>query len=241
MVDIPAGQFWMGSPAGKGEDDEKPYHLVTLKGFRMGKYPITQAQWSTIALSPEINRPLYSYPSRFQGDSLPVEQVSWYEAEEFCARLSDLTGDTYYLPSEAEWEYACRAGAKKYTEYCFGDSKSKLKDYAWFGDNSRNTTHPVGEKLPNAFGLYDMHGNIWEWCADDWHKNHEKAPADGTAWTNNDNCSQADYLTKVLRGGSWYNVARNCRSGNRVRGNAGYHDFNYGFRVACISFLPRTL
>lgn len=261
MVEIPSGQFWMGSPEGKGYDDEKPHHLVTLKGFHLSKYPITQAQWRTIALSPKIHRDLSPNPSRFQGDSLPVEQVSWYEAEEFCARLSRLTGKTYRLPSEAEWEYACRDGAMDYREYYFGDKIDQLDNYAWYGNNSgiepidaiaiweevdknaslytqrlnhnQNTTHPVGEKLPNAFGLYDMHGNVWEWCADDWYENYENTPADGTAWIDN-NHSQAQNLFKLLRGGSWDTDARHCRSAYRDYYVARYQYYYLGFRVVCV-------
>jgi formylglycine-generating enzyme required for sulfatase activity len=131
MVDIPSGKFWMGSPEGIGDDDEKPYHQVTVKAFRMGKYPITQAHWYAIAKSPMIDLDLNPNPSYHRGDNKPVEQITWYEAQEFCARLSQLTGESYRLPSEAEWEYACRAGATEYSEYCFGDDLSQLDDYGW--------------------------------------------------------------------------------------------------------------
>ena len=241
MVEIPAGQFWMGSPEGRGNDNEKPYHLVTLKAFRLGKYPITQAQWRTIALSPKIHRDLSLNPFRFQGNSFPVERVSWYDAEEFCARLSNLTGETYRLPSEAEWEYACRAGMQKYTKYCFGDNLNKLKDYAWFRENSEGTTHTLGQKNPNDWGLYDMHGNVWELCADDWQENYRSVPKDGTAQINNSDYDQGDNVTKVMRGGSWLHNAEHCYSGFRSSLNVFSYDDYYGFRIAYGSLLPKTL
>ncbi len=133
MVEIPGGTFWMGSPEGKGDDDEKPRHKVTIPAFRMSKYPVTQAQWRTVVMLPKINLDLNNLsPSRFTGVNRPVERVSWHEAQEFCARLSKITGQRYRLPTEAEWEYACRAGAQNYTEYCFGDDESQLKKYAWY-------------------------------------------------------------------------------------------------------------
>ncbi|PZO38151.1 MAG: hypothetical protein DCF19_16910 [Pseudanabaena frigida] len=136
MVDIPSGTFWMGSPDGKGNDYEKPYHQVTVNAFQMGKYPVTQAQWRTVAMSPKVEIDLSLNPSYHRGGNKPVEQVTWYEAQEFCARLSQLTGESYRLPSEAEWEYTCRAGAEEYNEYCFGDYVSQLEDYGWYGNNS---------------------------------------------------------------------------------------------------------
>ena len=263
MVDIPSGTFWMGSPEGIGNDDEKPYHQVAVKAFRMGKYPVTQAQWRTVAMSPKVEIDLSLNPSYHRGDNKPVEQVTWYEAQEFCARLSRLTGEEYRLPSEAEWEYTCRAGAKEYSEYSFGDDASQLDDYGWFGNNSGDRaidtdqiwkdvnqdnnryserirqnncgTHPVGLKSANAWGLYDMHGNVWEWCADDWNDNYEEAPFDSQIWTKDvKNYKESGETKKLLRGGSWFNNALNCRSACRNYDFARLQDFNLGFRVVCV-------
>jgi formylglycine-generating enzyme required for sulfatase activity len=232
MVEIEGGTFWMGSPEGKGRDNEKPYHQVTVKGFRMGKYPVTQAQWRTVAMSPKVEIDLSLNPSYFRGDNHPVEQVSWLDAQEFCARLSNLTGESYRLPSEAEWEYACRAGADGYTEYCFGNDPSQLDDYGWYDNNSDGNTHPVGQKLPNTWGIYDLHGNVWEWCADDWHDSYAGAPTDPQTWTKDIKIYEVGIGTgKVLRGGSWFNDAYNCRSANRYGDNADGRYINVGFRV----------
>ncbi len=201
MVTIPAGSFMMGSPDTDQDawDHEKPQHLVNVKAFAIGKYPVTQGQYKAV---------MGSNPSRFQGNpNRPVECVSWYDATKFCEKLSQLTGKQYRLPSEAEWEYACRAGTS--TCYYFGDDAGQLRNYAWFGDNSGNSlidseglwdsepdwkiyhekildngcrTKSVGHKLPNQWGLHDMHGNVWEWCLDHWHDNYKGAPTDGSAW-----------------------------------------------------------
>ncbi|WP_434684395.1 nSTAND1 domain-containing NTPase [Pseudanabaena minima] len=262
MLDIPSGTFWMGSPEGKGYDDEKPYHQVTVKAFRMGKYPVTQAQWRTVAMLPKVEIDLSLNPAYHRGDDKPVEQITWYEAQEFCARLSRLTGENYRLPSEAEWEYACRAGASEYTEYSFGDDPSQLDDYGWYGNNSGDRaidadqiwkevnqdsnrylerirqnncgTHPVGMKPANAWGLYDLHGNVWEWCADDWHDSYEGAPIDAQIWVKDiKNHEDGGETKKLLRGGSWNSNARNCRSAYRGSSYARGQDDFIGFRVVC--------
>ncbi|MFM6271198.1 MAG: formylglycine-generating enzyme family protein, partial [Dolichospermum sp.] len=169
-----------------------PQHEVTIKPFSMGKYPITQAQWQAVAALPQVNQELKPNPSRFKGAKRPVEQVSWHEAVEFCARLSNYTKRPYRLPSEAEWEYACRAGTT--TPFHFGDTiTTELANYNGnytYGDGSkgvyRKETTEVGSfKIANELGLYDMHGNVWEWCQDDWHNNYEGAPTDGSAWISN--------------------------------------------------------
>jgi formylglycine-generating enzyme required for sulfatase activity len=150
---------------------------------------------------------------------------------EFCKRLSEHTKREYRLPSEAEWEYACRAGTT--TAYSFGDDAAELENYAWYDKNSGKKTHPVGEKPPNGFGLHDMHGNVREWCADDWHGSYKNALSDGRAWIDNDNRSQSENVRKLLRGGSWFNLARDCRSACRVN-DAARFQYNYnGFRVVC--------
>ena len=206
----------------------------------MGKFQITQEQWYSVANLPQIDRELKPEPSKFkpednQKNNLPVEKVSWYDAEEFCKRLSKHTGKQYRLASEAEWEYACRAGTT--TPFHFGETiTSELANYDashTFADESkgeyREKTTPLGQFPPNAFGLYDMHGNVYEWCCDTWHNNYEGAPKDGNIWIdkieNNDR--------RVLRGGSWYNNPEDCRSANRSINNPDYGYYDHGFRVVC--------
>ncbi len=231
MVKIPAGNFEMGSPDDEkdGRNEERPRHEVTIaKPFWMGKYPVTQAQWKAVAALPQINRNLNPNPSKFEGDNLPVEYVSWYDAEEFCARLATHTQRAYRLPTEAEWEYACRANTT--TLYHFGENITP--NLANFSDSGINGTTPVGYfAVANPFGLYDMHGNVWEWCADHWHENYEGAPIDGSAWLTNN-----EETYRLLRGGSWYSSSRGCRSAYRYG-----HDLpdgrssHLGFRVVCFS------
>ncbi len=216
MVAIPGGEFMMGSPEGEGLDNERPQHNVTVQPFALGKYPITQAQYQQV---------MRKNPSSFKGGDRPVECVSWGDAEEFCQRLSKQTGKEYRLPSEAEWEYACRA--RTTTAYYFGDTITKeLANY----EGSETTA--VGQFSPNAFGLYDMHGNVWEWCEDNWHDNYEGAPNDGRAWVSGKGS------IKVFRGGSWrlppYDSCSVCRGSYR-RDDRNY---NVGFRVVCVA--PRT-
>jgi formylglycine-generating enzyme required for sulfatase activity len=224
MVSLPAGQFLMGSPDSDSDarDWEKPQHPVKVNSFAIGKYPVTQAQYEAV---------MGTNPSKFQNNPQnPVERVSWNNAQAFCQKLSQITGKTYRLPTEAEWEYACRAGTT--TRYYFGDDANRLGDYAWYRGNSQDKTHPVGQKKPNAWGLYDMSGNVWEWCEDNWHDNYIGAPTDGSAWLiNNDNRSHL----KCLRGGSWFSNPSYCRSASRYWFIPGIDDFYYGFRVACVS------
>ncbi|MGK7918001.1 MAG: SUMF1/EgtB/PvdO family nonheme iron enzyme [Prochloraceae cyanobacterium] len=237
MSAIPEGKLAIATKAKEpGSDDgQRPQHLVTIQPFFMGKFLITQQQWTAIASLPKINRDLALDPSYFKGDLLPVEKISWYDAIEFCQRLSKQTGREYRLPSETEWEYACRAGT--IAPFHFGLTiTSELANYNATvtyaeeppGDDSRETTS-VGSFPANAFGLYDMHGNLWEWCADSWHSNYEEAPTDGSAWEDDDN------QYRLLRGGSWSNYADFCRSDNR---SYNYPDILYniiGMRVACSS------
>ena len=220
MVVIPAGAFLMGSKADpfastQPSENEQPQYQVTIKSFAIGKYEVTQEQWYAV---------MGTLPSRFKGRTLPVEQVSWSDAQEFVKKLSDNTGKNYRLPSEAEWEYAARAGSQ--TAYSFGDNVGELGRYGWFNNNSNNTTHPVGEKLPNAFGLHDMHGNVWEWTEDCWNENYSNAPTDGSAWTAG-NCS-----LRVVRGGSWYIDPQYLRSAGRDRFTTASRFSSVGFRVA---------
>ena len=216
MVVLPAGSFQMGS---NENADEQPVHRVNVPSFLIGKTEVTQGQWRAV---------MGSNPSRFSqcGDDCPVETVSCNEAQELAQRLSQKTGRQYRLPSEAEWEYAARAGRN--TKWSFGDNKSQLSDYAWFRDNSQSKTQRVAQKRPNAFGLFDMHGNVWEWVQDCWHGNYTGAPTDGSAWTTA--CLDSNY--RVLRGGSWNYGPANLRSANRNRDTPDDRNINYGLRLA---------
>jgi formylglycine-generating enzyme required for sulfatase activity len=290
MVLIPGGTLWMGTPDEEierlckeyGEDwfkRERPQHLVAIPSFFMGRFPVTQGQWKAIAQRTDlkVNIDLDPDPSNFKEPyqeydrwSRPVEQVSWYEAKEFCDRLSKLSNPSsehskkeYKLPSEAQWEYACRAiilpseakgisqeewNEKYHQPFHFGETISTdLANYQgtdWdFGDKVypgnygrglkgeyREQTTPVGYfKVANAFGLCDMHGNVWEWCEDDYHSNYESAPDDGSAWIKDNDDNSA---TKILRGGSWFNDPFNCRSAYRNGSYPDFRDYIYvGFRV----------
>ena len=246
MVSIPGGKFIMGSPKTEEEssNSERPQHEVTVPPFFMGKYPITQAQWRAVATLPQVNRILNPNPSRFKGDDLPVETISWDEAVEFCDRISKYTGKNYRLPSEAEWEYACRGGTT--TPFHFGETITPgLANYngeytygsGTKGENRRKTT-PVGSfKVANAFGLFDMHGNVLERCLDDWHENYEDAPNDGSPRLKPIN--ENDNRRKMLRGGSWFVNPENCRSASRDNENFGFNDDNVGFRVVFASVAYR--
>jgi formylglycine-generating enzyme required for sulfatase activity len=227
MVQISGGTFTMGSPEGeeKRGENESPQHTVTVQPFFMGKYTVTQAQYQAI---------MGENPSSFKGEKRPVERVTWHNVVEFCRKLSQKTGRTYRLPSEAEWEYACRAGTT--TPFHFGETITT--DLANYHGNyqyasapkgkCRNETTAVGSFPPNAFGLYDMHGNVWEWCQDTWHENYNGAPRDGSAWINNNNDS------RLLRGGSWFNNSRYCRSANRYGFGPVNRFYSDGFRVVLV-------
>ncbi|ELR99726.1 tetratricopeptide repeat protein [Gloeocapsa sp. PCC 73106] len=230
LVSILGGEFTMG---GDKLDCEKPKHRVTIKPFWLGKTQVTQAQWRAVAKLPQVETKLEESPFHFKGDNLPVETVSWLDCQEFCARIKKKTGETCRLPSEAEWEYACRAGSK--TEYSFGDNPSSLGEYAWYSDNSNAQTHPVAIKKPNPWGLYDMHGNVWEWCEDSWRDSYDESPNNAFAWSR-------ERSSHVTRGGSWGNSAVSCRSAYRFR-YAWDHCNNYsGFRVVfCFFWDPLTL
>ncbi len=251
MMQIPAGTFLMGSPEDELERQEREgsQHEVTLSQFYMGKYPITQAQWRAVVALPQIDRKLKADPSYFNGDLRPVEQVSWHDAVEFCDRLTILTNRQYRLPTEAEWEYACRAGTT--TPFHFGETiTTDLANYRgtddkkrkWsgsYGDGPkgeyRKETTPVNQfKGANAFGLCDMHGDVWEWCQDHWHDSYVGAPNDGSAWIEG-----GDSKYRVRRGGSWYCGPRLCRSAARFNYGPGNDNDNIGFRVVCSA--SRTL
>jgi formylglycine-generating enzyme required for sulfatase activity len=200
----------------------------------MGRYPITQAQWRAVAGLPQVERELDPDPSNFKGDRRPVEQVNWFEAMEFCARLSAHTQRPYTLPSEAQWEYACRSGTT--SPFYFG--RTLTTDLANYDGNYtygpgakgqyREQTTPVGQFGVNPWGLADMHGNVLEWCEDHWHPSYEGAPSDGSAWITDD----ANQL-RLVRGGSWSYDLVNCRSALRLRFNPDSRNDNLGFRVVC--------
>ncbi|OBQ35836.1 MAG: sulfatase-modifying factor domain-containing protein [Anabaena sp. CRKS33] len=226
MVHILEGTFIMGSPENEEgyNKSQSPQHEVTVPAFFMGKYPITQKQWRIVAALPKININLEPEPSYFQGDNLPVEGVSWYDTKEFCARLSQKTNKAYRLPSEAEWEYACRGGTT--TAFYFG--KTISPELANYDSQYQGKTTEVGKFPANPFGLHDMCGNVWEWCEDRWHEDYINAPGDGSVWLNNSN------NRRVLRGGSWFIPSENCRSSFRFYADAGFVGCNlFSFRVMC--------
>jgi formylglycine-generating enzyme required for sulfatase activity len=212
MVLVQGGKFMRGSPEGKGYDDERPQREVTVPALYVGKFQVTQAQWKAV---------MGQFPKEpgFPGEQHPVERVSWHDAQAFCQKLSQMTGKAYRLPSEAEWEFACRAGTT-------GDYAGKLDEMAWYSNNSDGKTHPVGQKSPNAFGLFDMHGNVWEWCEDHWHGDYNGAPTDGSAWIEQDKGA-----ARVVRGGSWNNVNNFCRSASRSNNDPAVRYVVIGFRV----------
>ena len=254
LVTIPGGEFLMGSPADEvGRDwyqysfpelkdvDVEAQHLVTVPSFSMSQYPITQAQWRFVAALPAIDQELELDPASFKGDRRPVEVVSWHDAIEFCARLSQHTSKTYRLPSEAEWEYACRARTNQ--PFHFGDTFSTdlanvNGSYPYGngikGEYRQQTTEAGSFGVVNAFGLSDMHGNAWEWCLDHWHPSYKGAPIDGSAWI-----TEGDDRYRVLRGGSWVNLPGHCRSADRHRDTPDVQGNYYGFRVVCVP--PWTL
>jgi formylglycine-generating enzyme required for sulfatase activity len=216
FVEIPAGTFSMGSA--NGDSDDGPVHEVRIsKPYYLGVYEVTNGDGKAVK---------GFVPSTWKDDNLPIESVTWDEAVAFCEALSALpaerqAGRVYRLPTEAEWEYACRAGTT--TAYSFGDDESLLGDFAWFGANAGGSTHPVGQKKPNGWGLYDMQGNVWEWCSDRY--------GDYAAAAATDPQGPAQGSSRVLRGGSWHVTARYCRSAIR---NGDYPSFriSFGFRLA---------
>ncbi|MEM8640967.1 MAG: formylglycine-generating enzyme family protein [Cyanobacteria bacterium P01_G01_bin.54] len=255
MVFIPGGEFFMGAPNNEPEyhRSEFPQHHVMVPSFFMGRYPITQRQWRAVAAFDPVKQELEHDPSMFKGDNRPVEQVSWEEAKEFCARLSQHTQRAYRLPSEAEWEYACRAVGSEELSVINGDLtleewNKRFSEPFNFGEiittnvanyngsafangskgKSRGKTNLVGEfKHANAFGLSEMHGNVWEWCLDRWHSNYLGAPRDGRAWT------EGDDNVFVLRSGSWYSHPKFCRSASRDGNLRDNYYSDIGFRVVC--------
>ena len=240
MVYLPGGTFSMGDSQGIGRGDERPVHDVTLDAFSIGRYPVTVADYMRFVLATKGNYPEWLEEGskyhietgtddyyRRVGMSLdnlkhPVVGISWGNAVAYCEWLSEQTGWRYSLPSEAEWEYACRAGSD--TRYCFGDNERQLDEYAWYSGNAGRKTHPIGEKLPNQWQLFDMHGNVWEWMRD-WYGSYSKEaqrnPSGPETGSN-----------RVIRGGGWSYVAVYCRSAYRGRLNPGGRRSSLGFRLA---------
>ena len=244
MMQIPAGEFLMGSPEDELDnyDDEQPQHRVTVPSFFMAKYPVTQEQWRFVVGLPQVDIELKP-TLHFEGDKRPVQWVNWHAGIEFCKRLSNYTGRTYRLPSEAEWEYACRAGTT--TPFHFGETIStNLANYQGTDDedNDRKGNYGQGEKgvyreeptpidhfgVANNFGLCEMHGNVWEWCLDYWHDNYDGAPTDGRAWLN-----ENGGRNHVMRGGSWFYDPHACRSASRFH-LPDDRSADTGFRVVCV-------
>jgi formylglycine-generating enzyme required for sulfatase activity len=258
LVAIPGGSFMMGQTEAEkaelirqvGEEDYKTYyarelpqHEVTVPPFFMGRYPVTQAQWRAVASLPQVERELNPDPSNFKGDRRPVEQVNWFDAMEFCARLSAHTHRTYTLPSEAQWEYACRSGTT--SPFYFG--RTLTTDLANYNGNYTYADGPKGEyreqttpvdhfPYANAWGLSDMHGNVWEWCLDHYHDSYAGAPRDGSAWVD---AEAKEDKSRIRRGGSWGNIPRLCRCAYRIDYGPGFRSDGIGFRV--VSVPPRAL
>ncbi len=206
-------------------DDEQPPHEVRLGGFYIGKYEITQRQWQTI---------MSTNPSQHVGEQLPVESVSWEDARTFTERLSEMTGKTYRLPTEAEWEYAARAGST--TDFHFGNDTLMLGAYAWYEGNSGGTTHPVGLKQPNAWGLYDMAGNVWEWCEDWWDPDYydrsaRESPVNRTPYLYTSPITNEQFVVRVARSGSYANTPPGLESAHRHGGRPDIGRHIHGFRV----------
>jgi formylglycine-generating enzyme required for sulfatase activity/class 3 adenylate cyclase len=233
MIIVPTGEYGMGSAERRALSYEKPQHQVRVSAFLMSQHPITKAQWKTVATWPTVNRPLKRVTSRKGSMSTPVVNISWSDAVEFCDRLSSKTGYKYTLPTEAQWEYACRACTA--TPFSFGETITS--DYANYDGNyiyhSENkslfrgfTTSVEDFKMPNNFGLCNMHGNVWEWCIDHWHKDYHKAPITGEVWLDNH-----ENPNRVMRGGSWVNEPFRCSSSCRQSGDEYLKSDNIGFRI----------
>lgn len=267
MIKIPAGTFLMGTSYAEAEDvvaeyrrhlgddgrlkqygsesvaTQIPQHTVSVQAFFIGKFEVTQAQWRAVARTRKVKRDLVTDPSFFKGDDLPVEEVTWEDAKEFCDRLSRETGKEYRLPSEAEWEYACRAGTV--TQFHLGDTITPEfvnynGDYPYGsgmkGMNRKQTTRVGSLGAANAFGLFDMHGNVEEWCMDPWHENYDGAPSDGRIWVSSagDSWIASGENLRVVRGGSWLQIPCYNRAANRAkRWQTNNKNYFTGLRVVC--------
>ncbi len=215
LVRVAGGEYLMGTE--DASEREQPVHWVRLADFYMGKHLVTQGFWKSVT---------GHTPSQFKGDKHPVNNVSWENVQQFLTSLNDKTGQSFRLPSESEWEYAARGG--RYSQDYIYAGSDKLSQVGWYVDNSNDETHEVGLLLPNELGLYDLSGNVWEWCADDWHSNYEGAPADGSAWIDRPDRGSG----RVLRGGSYFYSAENCRPTIRRRNTPDNRNGLIGFRLA---------
>ncbi|MCP4410388.1 MAG: formylglycine-generating enzyme family protein, partial [Gammaproteobacteria bacterium] len=240
MVYLPDGTFRMGDIQGKGWGQERPVHEVTLDAFAIGRNPVTVGEYMRFVDAAKKHHPEWLEEGsqyhietgqddfyRRVGMSLenqehPVVGISWYDAVAYCEWLCEQTAERYSLPTEAQWEYACRAASE--TVYCFGDGEQPLAEYAWYSENSGGKTHPVEQKRANVWGLHDMHGNVWEWVQD-WYERYSKE-------FQHDPSGPEQGSSRVIRGGGWYYDAGRCRSAFRVRGDPGYRDGDLGFRLA---------
>ena len=247
MISIPGGTFLMGAPKDEleSDDSERPQHQVTLKPFYMSRHTITQAQWRVVTSYPQVKRELNPDPSYFKGDKRPVESITWSDATEFCQRLATKTRKKYKLPSEAQWEYACRAGtttpfyfgktitaelanyrgASTYDDSLGEEYKKQIKEY-------RRQTTNVDSFPANAWGLHDMHGNVMEYCEDNYHCSYEGAPDDGTAWIDSDRTN----MDRVMRSGAWNCPQRMSRSAFRTwtKSDSRLTFYDKGFRIVCV-------
>src|SRR5512142_2941261 len=225
LIVVPSGTFQMGSRPNAGTPDEHPQHFVAIKSFMLGKFLVTQGQWKAIMGKLP--------PCRFKGDELPVERVSWEDVQRFCQKLARKTDRPYRLPSETEWEYACRAGTT--SPFSFGETITiavvRYNGMHTFRDEAPgqypHVTSKGGTFPPNAFGLYDMHGNLWEWCADNWLDDYSSSPRDNNSYQNKDS------RYRVARGGSWHEPPALCRSATRLKVLQTDADEVMGLRVAC--------
>jgi formylglycine-generating enzyme required for sulfatase activity len=216
MVTIPGGSFQMGGAESEAEANEKPVHSVNVKGFAISKFEVTQGQWKAV---------MGSNPSKFKdcGDNCPVENVSWNEAQDYIQKLNARSGQKYRLPTEAEWEYACRGG--QHHKHCGSEDANAV---ALYGENSGGKTQAVGQKAANGYGLHDMSGNVWEWVQDGWHSNYQGAPDDGSEWT-----TGADTSRRVIRGDSYYYLSKGGARAAQRGGSSPYkRSGNFGFRIA---------
>ena len=221
MMLVEGGEFMMGSEDEEARENEKPVHRVRVDSFYMGRYPVTQALWKAV-MGKENN------PSQFKGDNMPVDRVSWVGAQNFIEKLNEISGKEYRLPTEAEWEFAARGGINS-EGYLYAGS-DKLKEVGWYGENSQNQTHQVGQKLENELGLYDLSGNVWEWCQDlhgrDYYKQcHEQGLVQNPG-------GRAKGVFRVLRGGRWIDAARRCQVSYRGDFIPGHRYVGVGFRLA---------
>jgi len=221
-IKIPRGTFLMGSECENAKSNEQPVHEVTIDyDILMSKYLVTVEDYMLYAQATGAEVPKDKHTHL--GFDVPIRRVRWYDARDYCRWKSEREGVTFRLPTEAEWEYACRAGSNG--NYCFDEDKETLDDYAWYKENSAGVTHDVGLKKPNAWGLYDIHGNVWEWCADYYAEDYSKTFRDGSAW----NIKSPKGM--VLRGGAWSGVAENCRASSRINLPANSRNYFCGFRV----------